>query len=331
MPPQKTYWHLLNNRRMPSEYELVSSCLHYYVTRGFEVQVPVQHWYQQYQQGSRLTCSNWEQFADPRQTTYAKYMTIQAAQETFVDGLLELLESTAYDTGLATTWTRILARAFAPLRYPCHALQMVASYVGQMGPSGRITLVGMFQAADEIRRVQRLAYRLRQLQLSHPGFGDDSKALWQHDPLWQPLREALERLLITYDWGEAFTALNLVLKPMLDQTFMVQFGRLARQEGDYVLQQLFASLHADCQWQQQWSQELVRLAVQDTPANQPVLQGWIDQWYPVVGRAVHAFAPLFDDMPARPEALPFAEVVAEVEAAWAAYVCQTGLASPALG
>lgn len=329
MPPQKTYWHLLGNRRLPSDYEIVSSNLHYYMGRGFEVQVPLHHWYQQYQQDSPLTCRNWEQFVDPRQTTYATYTGLQVTKEAFVDGLLAFIENSAYDQGLAATWLRILDRAFAPLRYPCHALHMVACYIGQMGPSGRITLTGLFQAADELRRVHRLAYRLRQLQLSHPGFGDDSKALWQQDALWQPLREAVETLLVTYDWGEAFTALNLVLKPLLDDLFLVHVGRLARQEGDYVLPQLFASLHEDCQWQQQWSRALVRMALQDTPDNQQVLQQWVDKWSAVAMRAVRAFAPLFEQMPAQPDATPFAEVMTQLDVSLQEHLALAGLQQPA--
>jgi toluene monooxygenase system protein E len=325
MPAQKTYWHLLDNKRLPTEYELVSTRLHYYTTRGFEVDVPLQQWYRQYQQGSPLTCTDWEQFVDPRQTTYTTYTGLQAVKEAFVDGLLEWLEVTAYDQGLSSTWVQILGRVLAPMRYPCHALQMVAAYIGQMGPCGRLTLVGMFQAADEIRRIQRLAYRMRQLQLSQVGFGVDSQALWQHEPLWQPLREVVEKLLVTYDWGEAFTALNLVVKPLLDGLFMVHFGRLARQEGDYVLQQLFASLYEDCQWQQQWSQALVRLVMQDTPANQQVLQQWVNKWYAMMVPAISPFTPLFDQCSESPGAGAGAEVVAQLGAALEEYLCLAGL------
>jgi len=34
------------------------------------------------------------------------------------------------------------------------------------------------------------------------------------------LRLAIEKLLICYDWAESFVALNLVLKPLLDEVFM---------------------------------------------------------------------------------------------------------------
>jgi toluene monooxygenase system protein E len=323
VPQQKTYWHLLEKQRMPTEYELVSSQLHYYTAAGgFEVDTPLQAWYRQYQQGSPLVSSNWEQFGDPRETTYTKYMALQASKEVFVDGLFASVTVSAYDRELPKTWLHILARSVAPLRYPCHGLHMVAAYIGQMAPCGRITLAAMFQAADEMRRVQHLAYRLWQLQRSHPGLGADSRAQWQDDPLWQPLREAVEKLLVAYDWGEAFTALNVVLKPMLDGLFMWHFGHLARQEGDYLLQQLLSSLHEDCQWHQQWSQALVQTVLQDTPANQRVFQHWVQRWYPVAARAVCAFAPLFAQAP---QAIQFEAVLAELGTSLSSYWRRAGL------
>jgi toluene monooxygenase system protein E len=49
--------------------------------------------------------------------------------------------------------------------------------------------------------VERFAYRVRQLQIAFPGFAEDSKARWQHDPMWQPLREIIEKLLTTWELG----------------------------------------------------------------------------------------------------------------------------------
>jgi len=58
---------------------------------------------------------------------------------------------------------------------------------------------------------------MRQLQVTHPDFG--SKA-WQNDPIWQPLREVIETLLVTWDWGEALVALQFVLNAAFDKLFM---------------------------------------------------------------------------------------------------------------
>jgi toluene monooxygenase system protein E len=299
MAQQKTYWHLLQQRRMPTEYEIVTSKLLFYTGEGFtgkrfELDVPLLDWYKRFQQESPLTCTSWEEFRDPRETTYTKYTEIQRDKEIFVDAILEEIELSGYDAELSPRWLHVLSRVVAPLRYPGHGLQMLASYVGQMAPGGRIVITAALQSADEMRRVQRIAYRVRQLQHLDRCFATDSKARWQTDTLWQPLRIAIEKLLICYDWAEAFVGLNLVLKPLVDELFMNHLSDLALREGDYLLGQIFYSLNEDCQWHREWTRALIRMAIEDNSHNTGTIQGWIDKWHPVAASALQAFAPLFD-------------------------------------
>jgi toluene monooxygenase system protein E len=225
MSQQKTYWHLLQQKRMPTEYEIVTSKLLCYTGEGFtgkrfEVDVPLKEWYRQYQEESPLGCSSWEKFRDPRETTYTKYTELQRDKEVFVDGILEEIELTGYDAHLRPEWLHMFSKLVAPFRYPAHGFQMIAAYIGQMAPSGRITITAALQSADEMRRIQRIAYRIRQLQQTYPGFATDGRVLWQTDSMWQPLREVVENLLVAYDWAESFVGLNLVLKPLVDHEFM---------------------------------------------------------------------------------------------------------------
>jgi toluene monooxygenase system protein E len=220
---------------------------------------------------------------------------LQREKEIFVDGILDEIETTGYDAHLRPAWLHILPRVVAPFRYPGHGFQMIASYVGQMAPSGRITIAAALQSADEMRRIQRIAYRIRQLQLIYPGFAADSRTLWQTDSLWQPLREVVEKLLIVYDWAESFVGLNLVLKPLVDELFMKHLSDVALRQDDYLLGQIFYSLNEDCQWHRQWSEFLVRMAIEDNVRNKDMIQGWINQWYPLAARAVHTFASLLED------------------------------------
>ena len=300
MAPQKTYWHLLEQKRMPTEYEIVTSKLLCYTGEGFtgkrfELDVPLKEWYRRYQEESPLRCRSWEDFRDPRETTYTKYTELQRDKEVFVDGILEEIERTGYDITLRPAWLHSLQRVVAPFRYPGHGFQMIASYFGQMAPSGRITIVAALQSADEMRRIQRIAYRIRQLQQIYPGFASDSIILWRTDPLWQSLREVVEKLLIAYDWAESFVGLNLVLKPLVDELFMKYLSDLALGEEDYLLGQIFYSLNEDCQWHRQWSECLLRLAIEENVGNREIIQGWIHRWYPLAVRAVQPFAQLFQD------------------------------------
>jgi toluene monooxygenase system protein E len=330
MTQQKTYWHLLQQRRMPTEYEIVTSKLLCYTGEGFtgkrfEIDVPLKDWYERYQQDAPLTCSSWDSFRDPRETTYTKYTEVQRDKEIFVDGILQEIEQTDYDAQLSPRWLHVLSRVIAPLRYPGHGLQMIASYFGQMAPSGRIVITATLQAGDEMRRVQRIAYRVRQLQQRYPDFAADSKARWQTDPLWQPLRMAIETLLVCYDWGESFVTTNLVLKPLVDELFMTHVSELALREGDYLLGQIFYSLNHDCRWHRDWTEALTRLLIEENSNNSRVIQGWIEKWHPVAARAVEAFTPLFDGKLDDAKMPPLEGVRQRLNASYRDYLSRMGL------
>ena len=333
MAQQKTYWHLLQQKRMPSEYEIVTSKLLFYTGEGFtgkrfELDVPLQDWYNRFQQESPLTCASWENFRDPRETTYTKYTEIQRDKEIFVDGILEEIEASGYDRQFSPPWLHVLSRVVAPLRYPGHGLQMVAAYIGQTAPGGRIVITTALQAGDEMRRVQRIAYRVRQLQHVYPDFATDSKARWQADPMWQPLRIAIEKLLICYDWAESFVALNLVLKPLLDEVFMNYLSDLALRAGDHLLGQVFYSLNEDCKWHREWSQALTRMVIEDNSRNTATIQAWIEKWHPVAARAVQAFAPLFEGKLEAAPMPPLEGVTQRLDQCYRDYLSGMGLQPP---
>jgi toluene monooxygenase system protein E len=315
---RRTYWHLEALNRKPSEYEIVTTGLLYHPERGFEVETPIAEWYRRHQKASPLALSEPDRFRDPRDTTYTKYVALQKDKEIYVDGLLESIERTNYDRALDAAWVRTLGRVLAPLRYPVHALQMTAAYVGQMAPGSRITIAALFQAADEMRRIQRFAYRMRLLAETQPGFGRDARALWQDDPLWQPLRELLEKLLVAYDWGESFAALNLVVKPIFDELFLTQFGALADRSGDPLLARILQSLHEDALWHREWSAALVRLLVAERAEHAGILRTWIQRWRDPATRAAAAFGPVFG-------AAAFAGVMESLHAACSAFWSSAGI------
>lgn len=291
MKGQKTYSHLMSLGRKPTEYDIATSRLLYHPQRGFEVKVPVAEWYQRYQKESVLQCVDWEQFADPRHTTYTSYTKLQSQKETFAGRLLHSLEQSHHDNRLDPAWIKRLSACLCPLLHPLHGLQMQAAYIGQMAPVGRVAITAMFQAADEIRRIERLAYRIRMLQQARPEFDAvHGRRTWEEAEAWQPLREVVERMLVTWDWGAALIALNFVLKPALDSFFMVDFGRLAQARGDDPLQRLFMSLDEDCQWHRQWSRALLATALRATPDQQAALNAIVEQWLPPVTKAMHVLA-----------------------------------------
>jgi len=301
-PGRKTYSRLATRRRIPPEYELVSSDLHYNHPMRFELQAtnPVVAWYYRYREGSALRAADWERFADPRRTTYHGYTQLQDTREDVVDGLLREIDATGYDGQLDQEWVRFLDRWYAPLRFPVHGLQMLAAYIAQMAPASRITNCGAFQAADEMRRLQRIAYRTVQLagRPPDPEVVRRHRTAWEDAPAFQPLRELLERALTAYDWGEAFTVTNVVIKPCVDRLVNQEIaGALATANGDPLLASIHFSLDEDARWHRSWTSALLRQLIADTPENAAVISAWVERWSPLASRALQALADVLADAP----------------------------------
>lgn len=298
-PPLKTYSHLATERRMPSEYDIVTTQLLYYVAKGgFEVRTPVGNWYERYQQGSglRATTAQWARFRDPHETTYTSYTGLQKRQEEHLDTIMQARDDGCMDCRrLSPEWLTLLSTVLTPQRYLFHGFQMVAAYIGQMAPEGRIVITAGLQAADEVRRVQRIAYRMAQLRKTEASFGQESAGTWQSHPAWQPIRCLVERALVTYDWGEALVSLNVCIKPALESLFGPFLGRLAERQGDYVLHEMTASFARDCAWHRDWTLSLLRVAYEAREENRTQVARWMDRWSKMVDEAIVGTAPLFGE------------------------------------
>ena len=314
---RKTYSHLAGARRIPTTYEVVTSRLLYYFDRGgFALELPTSEWYRRHQVGSPIGAAHpagstpgWEAFEDPRATTYASYVRQQRDREAFVARVLDAASVARQDPALPAAWIETLGRTLSPLRFVYHGLQMVSAYVAQMAPSGRITVAALFQTGDEIRRIHGIAFRLVQLRaVGGPAFGDDGRDRWENDPSWQPLRRVIEKLLVTYDWGAALVALNVCVRPLVDELFLVGLATLAERNGDYADAQLLRSFADDSTWQREWTERLLRVAGADpTGASEAggasqaraAIAGWIAEWHPQVADAVAAAAANIDVGPDR--------------------------------
>lgn len=194
----------------------------------------------------------------------------------------------------------MLERLYIPARFVHHVLQITSLYVGQLAPTAYITNAAFFQAGDELRALQWIAYRAKSLSLNHGGQLANSEAtrrIWELDEAWQPAREALERLLLAYDWGEAFTALNVVVKPTLDAVFKEALAGLAAVHGDGLTAALLQESQVDTNRSQAWTADLVRYSVAADPANRELLAQWRADWQPLADRAVRGLAEILATAP----------------------------------
>jgi toluene monooxygenase system protein E len=303
--PRRTFSAFGDVRKMPSDYEIVTHGQNWTLRQNrpsaFEQNPssPANLWFLTYREGSPLQAEDWDQFRDPDALMYRTYVTAQAQAEATLQGALQAHADVQADASLSAGSVALLARLFTPSRYLVHGMQQVEAYIGYLAPSSYITNAAGFSTADLLRRVTTVAYRTRELQINRPesGIGANERAIWQDDTAWQPTRQAIEYALVSYDWGEAFTALNLVLGPTLDDVLFTQLGEAARGNGDNLTWLLSTYLAADSQRRAKWSRAVAELAVSQRPANREVIAKWVTRWAERADDAAHGLGQLLETLP----------------------------------
>lgn len=306
LKPLKTWSHLTKRRRKPSEYEIVSTNLLWHMRD------PEQPWdvgpnsimsdhYRKHRNQSPITHPDWDAFRDPDELVYRTYNILQDGQETYTEGLLDQHNAEGHDKGLSPEWVATLSQLYTPSRYLLHTVQMASAYLVHIAPTSTISNCAAFQAADQLRWVTNVSYRTAELKLAHPGagFGERERELWEEQPAWQGFRELMERQLTTFDWAEAFVALNIVAKPALDEIVLRQLGLSARRQDD-LLHALLTEAHLrDSERSRRWTGALVKQMF-EVDANVPILTSWVEKWQPLAEQAVRAYG---EEIPENAEAV----------------------------
>jgi toluene monooxygenase system protein E len=302
--PRRTFSVFGDVRRMPSEYEIVTHGQNWTLRQGrasaFE-QNPssvANLWFLTYRDNSPLRAPDWEASRDPDALTYKAYVNLQSDAETKVAGVLEAHAAAGADAALDPESVALLGHLFTPSRYLCHGFQQVQAYIGYMAPSSYITNAAGFATADFLRRVTLVAYRTRELQLAQPesSTGAAERILWEEHDGWQPARKAVEYALVSYDWAEAFTALDLVLAPTLDDVLLTQLGQAAKRRGDEETWLLTSFLAEDSRRRARWSRALADLAMAQRPDNRAVFAKWIDRWSVLADEAALGLGQIFETL-----------------------------------
>jgi toluene monooxygenase system protein E len=297
---KKTWSRLAGQKRKPNDYEIVTHNMNH--TMGerpldMGAEVHANAWLKTYRDSSSLKVGDWDLFRDPDRVTYDSYVKMQDEQETYIDNLLlSYTEERTADQSLSSEALEWLRVAFAPSRYLVHAQQMLSAYVQQLAPSSYVANCAAFQTADQLRRVQRIAYRTKQLDNAHPlhGFGSRERQIWEQDTRWQPLRKAMEELLVVFEWDRAFALNCLLVRPICDRLFLHGLSAVARATDDELDALILENLHRDSERHDRWSAALGRFIVESDAGNRAVLRGLVSDGSGVAARIMEAGAALFE-------------------------------------
>jgi hypothetical protein len=314
--------------RKPTEYEVVTHKLNHTMLDPPLELPPDAHgnvWLKKHRDSIRLKVADWDMFRDPDQLTYRAYVKGQDENETVLDGML--LEFGALpEQSPPRAVLDLLQTCLTPTRYLAHGLLMMSAYVQQLAPSSYIGNCAAFQTADHLRRIQRVAYRTKQLDLAYPAraFGKTERQTWEEHAQWQAMRRGIERLLVAFDWDDAFVGLNLVVKPLCDELTLRQFATVARELGASFDALLADNLFGDAQRSQRWSAALCRFIAAADGGNRAHLAALLGKWYLLGEDIVKTGSRLLGSSS---DSRATEEIAAATTAAWSEFLSKAGLAN----
>jgi toluene monooxygenase system protein E len=295
-------------RKKPSEYQIVTYALSYwadprsptyiYDKGPFELGTEhiTQKWYKHFRDNSPFIKplferGEWHDYEDPYKLTYWTYNSMADDNETFLDKIYEEIVNTKYDWNLSEEVLELYKNVYDPLRYVFHIMQMESMYLASMAPTSSITNVFIFMGMDHMRRVQRIAQRVKMLDIVYPslGFGKEARKIFEESPLFQPTREVLEKMLSTYDVGESLVAFNLAVKFILDELTLQHLTQQFSKMGDEMIRHIHMSFYNDTLRHRHQAQELFKYAFSKEPSLKDVIKPWLKDWQEMAFNATEGF------------------------------------------
>lgn len=310
-------WPMLEKKlgkKKPSEYQIVSYALSYWTdplspnfvyNKGpFELGTDhvTQKWYKHFLFNSPFVKPlferrQWHDYEDPYKLVYWTYNAMADDNETFLDKVYEEIVRSKYDWNLSEDVLNVYKDVYDPLRYIWHVFQMESGYLATMAPTSSIVNTFIFMSMDHMRRVQRVAQRIKMLDIVYPnyGFGKETRKTWEESEIFQPAREVLEKMLVAYDWGEALASFGLNVKFTLEELLLVHLPNQLAKMGDDMQLHISRSFYNDAIRHRNQIAEIYKYAFQREPSLKNVVKEWVNKWYPESYKALEGFKQIFGE------------------------------------
>lgn len=272
-----------------------------------------------------LKAKDWWAYRDPAGEWFRPFVNRQATTGDSIQRAIEGARRAGTIRDFTPRWATFIGDHYAAYRFPEYGMFLCLCYAQREALSDVVAGPLVFQGLEKDRHAQDIALYCMELEEEITGFSDvNCKSLWMESPIWQPLREFVELLMASRDWGEINFVINLIYEPLVAAMFTCELlSRFAAHHGDAVTPVIAAGAQADSELRVASAKALVEFLLDQDAGNAAAMNGWIQTWTPRAAAAVRAFAPLFE-WPEHPPQT-FAAAWSQVSAQWRASITASGL------
>lgn len=236
-----------------------------------------------------IVMQDWYSFTDPRQYYYTSYVIARAKQQEVMDKNFELSEKRELLHSVPQAVQDKVRQVLAPLRHVEYGANMNNQDICDRGYGTTITSLASFNGFDRIGIAQYLSRIALLLDGNEETTLLAAKDAWLNDPVWQPLRHAMEDIFVLDDWFEIMVAQNVVMDGLLFPLVYERFipGLVAQGGGAFLMLTQFMN-----EWYEEtvrWTNPLMKITAAESAANAALLTEWTGKW---AARLEQALLPL---------------------------------------
>ncbi|MDQ6660587.1 MAG: aromatic/alkene monooxygenase hydroxylase subunit beta [Chloroflexota bacterium] len=248
---------------------------------------------------TKMKSSDWHVFRDPNEQWHRTFYIREANTERQIQQTLAMAKSQNVFATWDESWIKALATHVSTVMHPEYGLGMHVFVPAQRDAmSNMINNAICVNGMDKLRFAQDLALYNLALSENIPSFdGSAHKQTWLKDPVWQGVRENIERLTATPDWAEQLFATNVVYEPLCGELFRSQFVmQFAAPHGDFVTPVLFGLGEYDYEHNLAYSIDLLKLLADDPKygaENKRIMGEWLAHWTPYSVAAARKLQPIW--------------------------------------
>lgn len=246
-----------------------------------------------------LRVSDWWAYRDPNAEWFTPFVKRQADTGRAIEKAIKGAERAGLFSGYHSQWLDFLGSHYCAYRYAEYGLFLALCQAQREAGSDVIAQPIVFQAVEKDRYAQDITLYGMALEQALPSFSDSHcKQVWLTDPVWQPARKLIERLLAVRDWGEINVVINCVVEPLFSALFNRELIlRHAAIHGDSTTPVVAEGAEADRDIRRQTTAAFTALVCQQDIQNRDVINAWILEWIDDVRAACEGLAPLFEALP----------------------------------
>jgi propane 2-monooxygenase small subunit len=245
--------------------------------------------------------SDWHWFRDPNQEWEQTIYRNNAGLVRLVEQSIANARAEGGFDHWSASWSRIVERHVGAWMHAEHGLGMHVFLPAQRdAPSNMINTALSVNSMHKLRIAQDLALFNLEVSEVRPHFdGTAHLGAWSSDPIWQPVRENVERLTAIRDWCQAVVAANLAFEPLVGELFRSGFVMAtAATGGDFVTPTIMGVAESDFERDLAYTKVLIGGLTRDdhyAADNRELFARWLSEPIAMSLRAARSLAPIWSE------------------------------------